>query len=164
MDKNEEVTEEDVEGEEDDDGVDEGAPNAAALADVLDVNDSGWKRGNPKSLPLIYYVPSDASGGLKAKTIKFEVDFDVRESVNKANKTRRLEVNRAKQRHGITGPPKRPSTRGREYTQQNQDTIKDIYEDWATHNGGLRIPIDELTVLYNRAFSGEDRTKHSLTR
>lgn len=161
-----EVSEEDTEygDEEDEEEDDEEEDDTAVPADALGVNDSGWKSDEPKSLPLTYYVPSDATGGLMAKTIKHHVDFDDHESVLKANKTRRLEVNRAKKRHGIPAPLKRPSTRGREYTDQNRQTIIDLHEDWAENNDGLRIPADELTVLYNRTYPGENRTKQSLSR
>ena len=156
----EEVTEEDTDG---DDGQDD-EEDATAPADALGVNSTGWKFGDPKTQPLTYYIDSDAVGGVKAKTIRFDVDFNSRDSVNKANKTRRLEVNRAKKRHGILDPLKRPSTRGREYTQDSDETITIIHEDYAINNNGLRIPPAELVDLYNQMCPGEDRTQASMLR
>lgn len=162
----ESVTSEDTElgegeenSEDDEEGEEEEVP-----ADVLNVNDPGWKYGDAKSQPLTYYVHANATGGLKAKTIKYNVDFNDRESVNKANKTRRLEVNRSKARNHITGPLKRPSTKGREYTAENDQAIVDFHEDWAKNNDGQKIPALQLTGLYNRRFPEMKRSTNSLTR
>ena len=92
-----------------------------------------------------------------------DVDFNSRYSVNKANKTRRLEVNRAKKRHGFTGPLKRPSTKGREYTADNDNMIRILHQDYAKANNNQRIPVAELTDRYSQLFPTEGRTVSSIT-
>lgn len=47
-----------------------------------------------------------------ARTIMYEVNFNDRSSANKANKMRRLEVNRSEQRKDITGLLKPSSSKG----------------------------------------------------
>ena len=159
--EDEEEEAEENEGEGEAEGEVEGI-SAAALADALSVASDGWVHLNPKAPPLTYYVPAHAVGGVTAKTIKFPVDFNNRSEVNKANKTRRLELDRAKKRHGIPIQLKRPSTKGREFTAINKDWISIIHEGWAIENNGQRVPSSILTEYYNTIFDDEGRTTASL--
>lgn len=133
-------------------------------ADTLPVNSQGWKYMVPKSLPLHYYIHTDAVGGVKAKTIKHKVDFNSRDLVTKANKTRRLEMVRAKKRAGIIEQVKRPPTKGREYTAENDNWIISAYRDFARFNNNHRMPASELMRRYNNQFPAEGRSEASLSR
>ena len=154
-----------AEGEEQGEGdsSDEDGDDTAPPADALDVDDDTWRVGAPKSQPLGYMIPADANGGKKSKTIAFTVDFTSSESVNKANKTRRLEIWRAKKRHGLDHQLKRASTVGREYTDKNDFWIVLAHEDYALRNSGLKIPLGELANWYNEHFETEERTQASIT-
>ena len=161
-DEDEEDEDEEDEDEEDEDEDEEGEEDEeAGTEDVLGL-DEFWKVGKPKSLPLVYMVPADASGGTKTRTIKHAVDFSSEKSVQKANKTRGLEIWRARDRLGLRAQMKRPSTRGREYNQANNAWIKRTYEQYAANNSGRRIPAAELTRRYNAHFSTENRSVASI--
>ncbi|KAK3697486.1 hypothetical protein LTR37_017432 [Vermiconidia calcicola] len=135
----------------------------AAPADAKQVNDPTWKINQPRTQPLAYWVPSDASGGEIWKSIQFTVDFTSRASVNKANKARRLSIWRAKNILGLHDQMKRPSTKGREYTDQNYQWILAEHAQHAAINNNERIPLDNLTTRYNQRFPTENRTTASLT-
>lgn len=78
----EDLTSEDTDG---DDGENDDEDVGALLADILAVNDAGWKFRQPK-VPAFHvlYIDANAVGSIKAKTVKFDVDFNSRESVDKA--------------------------------------------------------------------------------
>ena len=112
------------------------------------------------SHPLTYAIPA-AGGGQTIKKIAFRVDFNDKASVAKANKARFLARGRAMKKTGQ--PLLRPSTAGREYTQQNDDWIKAENDCYAAASNGIRIPLLELTRRYNNQFPQEGRTQFSIT-
>lgn len=147
--------------EEDDDNDDEEESEDDAPADTLPLDVKGWRVGDPKAQPLTYFVPSDANGGVRFKTVRYTINFDSSDSVKKANKTRRLEVWRARVRHGLEDEMMRESMVGREYTDENNEWLVLAHEDYAISNNGKQIPHAEITKLYNEHFDIQ-RTQASI--
>ncbi|KAK4569333.1 hypothetical protein LTR86_003095 [Recurvomyces mirabilis] len=143
--------------------IDEEAEEEDEL-DEDEVEDGGvvWKIGEPQPQPLRYQIPT-ANGGFEYRLILSNVDFDSRESVNKANKQRRLEQYRAKKRHGLQHQLLRPGTKGREYSQAHDTFISQQHQSYAAANSTQRIPWNILTNNFNGAFPGQNRTKNSLS-
>lgn len=150
--EDQEAEDEEVEldAEEDDDDSD----------DVLDVDHKGWQLNRGKPQPLQYKVPAGSNGEVDIKTLKYAVDFASNSDVNKAKKTRRLELGRARKRHGL--PLRRASMADRAFTRENQTWIAEAHEDYATSNGNKRLPLAKLTEWYYKTFPGEHRTAASL--
>lgn len=153
--------EENSEGESEDEEDESVVMSDQQLNDALTLASKGWRVDHPMTQPLKYEILNDASGSIRYKTIKFNVDFASRESVNLANKARRLGVWRANDRHG--GVKKRASTKGREYTNNNDKTISAIHKKYADENSGARIPWAKLREEYNEAFPAENRSSYSLS-
>ncbi|KAK3673354.1 hypothetical protein LTR78_006900 [Recurvomyces mirabilis] len=132
--------------------------------DEDEVEDEGmvWKLGEPQPQPLYYQIPT-ANGGFEDRLIHSNVDFNSRDSVNKANKQRRLEQYRAKKRHGLQHQLLRPGTKGHEYSQAHDTFISQQHQSYAAANGNRRIPWSILTNNFNGAFPGQNRTKNSLS-
>ena len=139
-------------------GEDDGAAATVPL-DTLDVDDAPWKRGQLKSQPLTYAIPTDLAGGKEYRTIKFVVDFNDADSVDKANARRRQGLFRAGKKLGL--PLKRASTAGREFTQANEDWITQRYDSYAAANDNRRITFAQLVIDYNLAFPNEYRSQSS---
>ena len=147
----------------DDDGSDLGEADPAAATvptDALDIGDAPWKKGQHKSQPLTYAVPTDLQGGKAYRTVKFHIDFNDPDAVEDANKCRRQGLYRAGKKLGLA--LKRPSTAGREYTQANEDWIIAKYDSYAAANNGCRITMHHLAIQYNLQFPNEYRSQPSL--
>ena len=149
-----------VEPELQDDYVSDADSNDAT-PDALHWNDKPWQYRQPKSQPLSYWVRADAHDGKTLKKIGFNVDFNNKADIEKANKRRDQGVRRRAAKYGFL--PKRPSTIGCEYSGLNNDMISAIHEDYAMQYDGRRIPWGELTDRYNQIFPAESRTVNSIT-
>lgn len=143
--------------DEDDDSVYEDTPGAEGSGFVAT---EPWKVGRPQPQPLTYKVPT-AGGGSETRQIAFNVDFSDSKSVEQGNKRRRLGVWRRKVALGMA--VMRPSTRGREYTQENNNVILAIHQEYAESNNNLQIPYSMLTNLYNDIFTTENRSESSIS-
>jgi hypothetical protein len=108
-----------------------------------------------------YYVLSTKNPGVKIlRTIKFSVNFDDRNSIDKARKVRRLGLDRGRKAAGL--PVKHPSTKGREFTAAHEDWVIQEHANYAFANSNRRIPMAELTNRYNQRFPTENRTEASI--
>lgn len=124
------------------------------------VDQAPWVVGRPQRQPLAYPIPT-ANGGTERRQIAFTVDFADRDSVDKANKARRLAVWRAKK--ALNMAVLRPSTQDRKYTEESHDMIACLHEDYAMQNGGYQTPYWLLTESYNALFPNENRTESSIS-
>ena len=122
-----------------------------------------WLVDQPKTQPLKYEVPLNTTGGVKVKQLAFDVDFSSSTSVAKANKARALAIWRQKDRLGMTGGLLRPSTVGREYTEEHNWFIVTAYEDYAMRHEGRRLPFGVLWEMFAARFPDSDRTEASLS-
>ena len=151
-----EFTEADLDGESDSEDSD----SDSGPDDALDVNDPPWKVGQPKSQPLSYWIPSNATGGERLRTIKFNVDFSDKASVARAVKARQLDLWRAKSQYGL--PMARASTQGRAYTLANELWMRTERATYAAANNGATMAHAEFARRYNLRFPAENRTAASL--
>ena len=129
--------------------------------DALPENGKGWRVGNPVSLPPTYAVPINLQGGVKYVTLKRAIDFNSEDSIRAANKSRRQRIDRARRRIGV--PLRRPSVRGREYTDENNFFLDYAQWDYAQANNNAMMPFAELKTLYNDTFPTEHRTSASIS-
>ena len=129
--------------------------------DALPENSKGWRVGNPVSLPPTYAVPIDLQGSVKYVTLKRAIDFSSADSIRAANKSRRQRIDRARRRIGM--PLRRPSVRGREYTDENNFFLDYAQWDYAQANNNAMMPFEELKTLYNDTFPTEHRTAASIS-
>jgi len=132
-----------------------------APADALTVADHPWMVGQPKSQPLAYWVPSNATGGQVWMSITFTVDFNDRASVEKAVVTRRQNIYRARKRFGLQLA--RASTANRQFTPANTAWMLTEHHTYAAANNRYRIPPAILTTRYIAQFPGDARTAAGLS-
>lgn len=87
---------------------------------------SVWQRGQPMAQPLGYRTAVNATGGERVMTYGYTVDFNSRESVAAANKSRRREVWRARTKFGLPLP--REDFNGNRYMPAHYDWIAIAHE------------------------------------
>lgn len=106
-----------------------------------------WKFKQFTAAPLGYRTAADAEGGERILTYPYPIDFNNRESVNLANKTRAREVYRARKRFGL--PLARESMAGREFTTMHFDWLSIAHEAYAMLHNGQLIPWNILFLWWN---------------
>lgn len=118
-----------------------------------------WKYKNPMDIPLGYRTAADAEGGERTLIYPHPINFNSRESVNRANKTRAREVYRARKRFHL--PLARASMVGREFTTTHFDWLSIAHEAYAMLHNGRLIPWNILTLWWRFCWRDE-RTEQAL--
>lgn len=120
-----------------------------------------WSSRDPKTAPLGYEVPSDASGGVEVWVLQGAVDFSNADDVFKANNHVRQKRERARANLGL--PPTRENLQHRKPTQQMHDFLVNEYHTYGAANSNRRIPMPLLTNRFNAHFQETTpRTAQSL--